>query len=155
MVTKDSLKENHPSGEKLRLKLPSDKMADYCRRVVNHLEEEKRYLNPDYSLWDLSRETGIPVKMVSKSINKYMKRNFYDLINRMRIEEAKAILREMAATGSKAMIKEVGTRCGFHSRSVFFSRFNEYERMSPKKYMNLYEKPSQQARQGQMNDIKQ
>ena len=142
MVTKDSQKENHPSGENLRLQLPSDQMAEYCRRVVSHLEEEKRYLNPNYSLWDLSRETGIPVKMISKSINKYMKRNFYDLINRMRIEEAKAILREMAVTNSKAMIEEVGTQCGFHSRSVFFSRFNEYERMSPKKYMNLYEKPS-------------
>ncbi len=50
-----------------------------------------------------------------------MKRNFYDLINRMRIEEAKAILREMTVTNSKAMIEEVGTQCGFHSRSVFLS----------------------------------
>ena len=52
MVTKDSQKENHPSGENLRLQLPSDQMAEYCRRVVSHLEEEKRYLNPNYSLWD-------------------------------------------------------------------------------------------------------
>ena len=41
MVTKDSQKENHPSGENLRLQLPSDQMAEYCRRVVSHLEERK------------------------------------------------------------------------------------------------------------------
>lgn len=141
MVNKDIQTENHPSGETVRPQLSSDKMAEYCRRIVAYLETEKRYRNPNYSLWDLSRDTGIPVKMISKSINKYMKRNFYNLINRMRIEEAKAILREMATTGDKAIIEEIALQCGFHSRSVFFARFNEYEKMSPKKYMTLYGEP--------------
>ena len=62
MVTKDSQKENHPSGENLRLQLPSDQMAEYCDGWSATWKKEKRYLNPNYSLWDLSRETGIPVK---------------------------------------------------------------------------------------------
>ncbi len=140
MATKGLQKKDNLPEKSNRLSLSSEQMGEYCRRIVSYLELEKRYRTSDYSLWDLSRDTGIPVKTISKSINTYMGRNFYDLINRMRIEEAKAILREIATTGSKYIIEEVGMRCGFHSRSVFFARFNEYEGISPRKYMNLYEK---------------
>lgn len=140
MATNRIQKRNNLPEKNRHLSLSSEQMAEYCRRIVSYLEMEKRYRTSSYSLWDLSRDTGIPVKIISKSINQYMGRNFYDLINRMRIEEAKTILREIAATGSKYVIEEVGIRCGFHSRSVFFARFNEYEGMSPGKYMNPYEK---------------
>ena len=62
-----------------------------------------------------------------------MGRNFYDLINRMRIEEAKKMLREMAVTNSRLMSEEVGVQCGFRSRSVFFTRFKGYEKKTPRK----------------------
>lgn len=118
--------------------LSSEQMAEYCRRIVCYLETEKRYRYAGYSLWELSRETGISMKIISRSINGYMRRNFHDLINRFRIEEAKSILREAAVSGKDPLIENVGMQCGFHSRSVFFARFNAYEGMSPKKYMNLY-----------------
>ena len=79
-----------------------------------------------------------------------MGRNFYDLINRMRIEEAKKMLREMAATNSRLMIEEVGVQSGFRSRSVFFTRFNGYEKMTPRKYMSMFEK----KREGDAERIK-
>lgn len=140
MVKKYVHKEVQPLDDIVHFTLSPKQMAEYCQRIVAFLETEKRYREPGYSLWELSRDTGISTKIISKSINEYMGRNFYDLINRMRIEEAKALLREMAATNSRLMIEEVGVQCGFRSRSVFFARFNVYERMSPRKYMSLFEK---------------
>lgn len=140
MTKKYVQKETQPLDEIVQFTLSPRQMAEYCQRIVAYLETEKRYREPGYSLWELSRDTGISTKIISKSINEYMGRNFYDLINRMRIEEAKKMLREMAATNSRLMIEEVGVQCGFRSRSVFFARFNVYERMSPRKYMSLFEK---------------
>ena len=65
-------------------------------------------------------------------------------------EETKKMLREMAATNSRLMIEEVGVQCGFRSRSVFFTRFNGYEKMTPRKYMSMFEK----KREGDAERIK-
>lgn len=150
MVNKDIQKEIRSLDDTAQFTLSTRQMAEYCQRIVAYLETEKRYREPGYSLWELSRDTGISTKIISKSINGYMGRNFYDLINRMRIEEAKKMLREMAVTNSRLMIEEVGVQCGFRSRSVFFTRFNGYEKMTPRKYMSMFEK----KREGDAERIK-
>lgn len=118
--------------------ITATEMAECCRQVTAYLEDGKRFCSVGFSMWELSRGTGIPVKIISRSINTYLGLNFYAFINRLRVEEAKALLRGMAATGSQTMIDSVGEQCGFRSRSVFFSRFREYEKITPQKYMNLY-----------------
>ena len=150
MANKDIQKEIRSLDDTAQFTLSTRQMAEYCQRIVAYLETEKRYREPGYSLWELSRDTGISTKIISKSINGYMGRNFYDLINRMRIEEAKKMLREMAVTNSRLMIEEVGVQCGFRSRSVFFTRFNGYEKMTPRKYMSMFEK----KREGDAERIK-
>ena len=141
MANKDIQKEIRSLDDTAQFTLSTRQMAEYCQRIVAYLETEKRYREPGYSLWELSRDTGISTKIIS---------NFYDLINRMRIEEAKKMLREMAVTNSRLMIEEVGVQCGFRSRSVFFTRFNGYEKMTPRKYMSMFEK----KREGDAERIK-
>ena len=139
MANKDIQKEIRSLDDTAQFTLSTRQMAEYCQRIVAYLETEKRYREPGYSLWELSRDTGISTKIISKSINGYM-----------RIEEAKKMLREMAATNSRLMIEEVGVQCGFRSRSVFFTRFNGYEKMTPRKYMSMFEK----KREGDAERIK-
>ncbi len=135
------IKKGTPIQErKTRFTLSTAQMEDYCRRIIYYLEKDKPYRMPGYSLWELSRETGISTKIISKSINGYLGHNFPDIINRMRIHEAKNILCKMAVTENRTMIEEVGLKCGFRSRSVFFASFSKYEGISPKKYMDSFKK---------------
>ena len=69
------------------------------------------------------------------SINRYLGQNFYQLINRIRVEEAKRILREAAESDTPVNITEIGAQSGFGSRTSFFMCFARYEGMSPKTYI--------------------
>lgn len=114
-------------------------MAACCKRVVNYLKTEKRYTQPSYSLWELARESGMTTKLISASINAYMGQDFFELLNRMRIEEAKCLLRAAAKSAEKVSVDEIGTKSGFNSRSTFFSCFKKYAGMTSGKYMILSE----------------
>ena len=131
-----TVKENHKSIASDTC--DKDRMESCCRRIVSFMETERRYLRTNYSIWELSRDVGIFAKFISHSINSYMQRNFFELLNRMRVEEAKRILRMAAESGEKPKMERVARGRGFNSRSSFFTRFNDYEGITPVKFMNLF-----------------
>lgn len=122
--------------------LSRERMEAVCRACIQYLETSKRYRVPDYCLWQLAHETGISQKIVSASINRYMGRNFFEFINRIRLEDVKRLLRKAAKNNQKINVDEIGAQSGFSSRSNFFMRFARYEGMTPKKYMSLYNSES-------------
>lgn len=134
----DYPKQSVGQPENIGFSLTRQQMEDYCRRIIDFLEREKSYCRSDYSIWELKRDLGISVKTISSSINGYMGRNFSQLLNRMRVEESKRIMRSLSESGEKMKMDEIGYRSGFNSRSVFLARFSEYEGITPRKYMNLY-----------------
>ena len=124
----------HDNSEEITQK----KMELVCRKIIHALETEKLFLKPDLSLWELSRAVGFRIHDISRSINRYMGKNYFDLINRLRLEEAKRLLRETAEKNMNLNVEDIIRKSGFRSRSTFFANFGEYEKMTPKKYMNLY-----------------
>lgn len=115
-------------------------MQACCKRVVHFLKTEKCYVHPSYSLWELAKETGMTTRLISTSINTYMGQDFFELINRMRVEEAKSLLCETAKSTQRVSVEEIGIRCGFNSRSAFFFCFKKYAGTSPAKFRMLNEK---------------
>lgn len=138
MANKDDPKHNVPHSENTGFSMTRQQMEECCRHIIEFLEREKSFCRPDYSIWELKRDLGISIKAISTSINGYMGRNFFELLNRMRIEESKRIMRLLAESGGKAKMDDISRKSGFKSRSVFFARFSEYEGITPRKYMNLY-----------------
>ena len=127
----DSAPEKNTQGV-----LSAEDMQNICRKVVGIMEAEKLFMKPDFSAWELSRAAGVNTKNISKSINGYMSMNFYELLTRMRLEEAKRLMRHEV----KMNIEEVAHKSGFRSRTTFYTRFVQHEKMTPKKYMNLFMK---------------
>lgn len=119
--------------------ITKEMMVACCKRVVHYLQTEKRYTQPSYSLWELAHESGMTTKLISASINAYMGQDFYELMGRMRVEEAKRLLRAAAKAAEKVSVDEIGTASGFNSRSTFFACFKKYAGMTPGKYMILSE----------------
>jgi YesN/AraC family two-component response regulator len=58
------------------------------------MEEEKIYMDENLSLYDLANKLGIHKNYLSYIINDSLDSNFYTLINRHRIEEAKKMLKD-------------------------------------------------------------
>lgn len=126
----ESIEENP-----LSLALDEAQMQEICKRVTNHLATTQAYLHNDLSLAMLSKETGIPQKILSRAINSYMKCNFFELINAMRVEKAKQLLLSPETSGYK--IDSIYEECGFRTRSTFFLAFKKSVGTSPAQWLKL------------------
>lgn len=115
-------------------------MEQICSDVSAYLGESKAYLRPEYSLASLALEVKIPQRNISRSINSHLKCNFFTLINRLRVEEAKHLLLNLDASGYT--IDSISVECGFRSRSTFFLVFKKLTGQSPAAWLSARKKES-------------
>jgi AraC-like DNA-binding protein len=112
--------------------LSEAQMKEICDKVMNYLTTSGAYTNPNLTLAMLSVETGMPAKNISIAINSYLKKNFFDLVNELRVEEAKKRLRSL---GGNYTIDSVAGECGFGSKRSFFRTFSKYENVTPDQWV--------------------
>lgn len=109
--------------------MTQQQMKEVCDRASQYMEESKAYLRPDISLALFAKEINIPQRTLSRAINGYLKCNFFEFVNCMRIKEAKHRLHQLKA--SDFNIDSIYTDCGFRSRSTFYMVFKKMTGMSP------------------------
>ena len=109
--------------------MDEQQMKEVCEKASQYMAESKAYLRPDISLALFAREINIPQRTLSRAINGSLGCNFFEFVNRMRIEEAKRLLRDLRT--SDFNIDSIYSDCGFRSRSTFFMVFKKMTGMSP------------------------
>lgn len=102
-------------------------------RVVELLREKKLYLNPELKLIDLAILLNIHPNLISKAINYVSEANFYDLVNKMRVEEF--INRIKAEDANKYTIIAIAFDSGFNSKATFNRNFKAISGMSPSEFL--------------------
>ena len=103
------------------------------KKVLNTLQSKQIFLKPKLTLRDLAMELELNPNTLSYVINSETKKNFYHLINSMRIEEVKKQLN--IPENAHLKIEAIGEECGFSSKSTFFRIFKETTGLTPKKYL--------------------
>jgi AraC-like DNA-binding protein len=134
----DMLTESNPRNN---LPEPQDpEVENLSNLIVELLDKEKLYLNPDFSLTDLSIATKIPVGKLSYTINAGLRKNFYDLINSYRAREFHKRLEK----GEDLHLSLLGLAydCGFRSKSTFNAFFKKETGMTPSAFKKSLEKKS-------------
>jgi AraC-like DNA-binding protein len=93
------------------------------------MELNKPFLNPQLTIHDLARDLKVPPHLLSKIINKEFHSNFFEFVNKYRIEEfkKKAFLKEC----KNLTILAVALDCGFNSKSAFNRIFKDYTGITP------------------------
>lgn len=104
-------------------------LSRIAARIETVMTREQLYQNPDLSLWDLAEKVGAKRHYVSQALNEELGRNFFDYVNRHRVEAAKAQLRS-----TDASILAITFDVGFNSRSVFYRAFKDEVAMTPSQY---------------------
>ena len=104
-------------------------IARYKNNLINHLEQEKPYIDPDFKLQNLADHLDIPSYQVSQIINTELKQNFYDLVNSMRINDAKRRLTDPAQKQTR--IINIAYDVGYSSKSTFNTAFKKYTNTTP------------------------
>jgi AraC-like DNA-binding protein len=112
----------------------------YLDKLINYMNSERPFLNPDISINQLAQELEISPKYLSQIINEKLNKNFFDLINSYRIEEAKKMLTE--DTEERLTILTILYDTGFNSKSSFNTAFKKHTQLTPSQFKKQYTRPS-------------
>ena len=103
---------------------------EMAAKVDSAILDTKIYMEPDITLDRLSEALHVMPRDLSMLINRHFGVNYYEFINRYRIEEAKRLLTE-----SKGVtITDIYLTVGFNSKSVFYTFFKKLEGVTPTTY---------------------
>ena len=98
------------------------------------MNEEKIYRKNDINLEELSERLGTTRHNASQVINEHFNLNFFELINKFRIEEAKEILKN--DTEKRLNIIDVAYEVGFNNKVTFNKSFKKILAQTPTQYLN-------------------
>ncbi|MEM9328101.1 MAG: helix-turn-helix domain-containing protein [Bacteroidota bacterium] len=97
------------------------------------MTEQEPYLNSELTLSQLAALISISDKDLSYFLNRHLQTNFYDFINKFRID---AFLTKMQNQDyGKYSMTGVALECGFKSKSSFYRAFKKQKGASPKAYI--------------------
>jgi adenylate cyclase len=99
------------------------------QKLLQHISENKPYLNPQLTLSGLAGEVELHANRVSLLINKMTGRNFNDFINHYRLEEFKAKVHDVQF--SHLSILGIAYESGFNSKTVFNAYFKKVMGITP------------------------
>ena len=117
------------------INLSESEVNSISEKIKSALSREKYFLNADLTIDELASQLNIPSRKISQVINTAFSQNFYDLINRYRIEEAQRILKE--SDDPKLTVLEVMYQVGFNSKSSFNTQFKKKVGLTPTEYRKI------------------
>ena len=106
----------------------SKEFRELQHRVKTHMELERPYRSVKFRLSDLAKAVGSTPTMISLMLNQNLNTNFYDFVNRYRIEEFKR--RSKDEKFSRLTMLALAEQCGF-KKTTFFAAFKKFEGCTP------------------------
>jgi AraC-like DNA-binding protein len=100
--------------------------------LLRHMLQRKPFLEPDLTLDQLAAQLDLRPRTLSQVINERLNQNFFDFINRYRIDEAKNLLSH--PVDKKITVLEVLYEVGFNSKSSFNTLFKKYTGLTPSEF---------------------
>lgn len=115
-----------------KVRLDEDECADIVARMKDYVERERFYTDSKLKMKDLADVLHLSASKLSQVFNLYLKENYYEFINRYRLEEFKRLID--AGEYKRYTITALSEQCGF-KKSNFFSTFRKVEGMTPAEYL--------------------
>ncbi|MEJ2615337.1 MAG: helix-turn-helix domain-containing protein [Ignavibacteriaceae bacterium] len=115
----------------------TDKEAEnHLKNLLSVMETDKPYLNSELTLGELAGKLSISTHNLSEILNTRVKQNFYDFINRYRVEEVK---RRLADKESEMYnLIAIAFDSGFNSKSAFNTIFKKQTGTTPSQYRRQF-----------------
>jgi AraC-like DNA-binding protein len=112
--------------------LKEDEAFRYSKQLIEFMQSEKPYLNPDLTLQQLASQVNISPHYLSQVINEQFKANFFEYINRFRVEEVKSRINNPKFDSFSLL--GIAFDSGFNSKSAFNRIFKKFTNQTPSQY---------------------
>ncbi|MBS9463918.1 AraC family transcriptional regulator [Flagellimonas sp. 389] len=111
--------------------MTADLANDFKVKLVELMEKNKLYQNPNLRLNDIALELGISVHQTSQIINQRFGQDFNTFVNTYRVTEAIRLFR----ITENPSIGEVLFEVGFNNKATFNKAFKNYVHMTPTEFI--------------------
>ncbi|WP_378183910.1 helix-turn-helix domain-containing protein [Aquimarina sp. SS2-1] len=126
--------KNNPYNSKYKKSGLTESLSlELKEKLLYLLNEEKIYKKNDITLQVLSELMDTTRHNASQIINEHFNLNFFELINKYRIEEAKELLREERHKNFN--IIDIAYEVGFNNKVTFNKSFKKYNQITPSEYV--------------------
>jgi ligand-binding sensor domain-containing protein/AraC-like DNA-binding protein len=112
--------------------LTEDRAQTIQKRLLDLMEGDRLYLDPDLTLKRLSEKLQVHPNYLSQIINESLKQSSSDFINGYRIQHVKEKLLEEKE--AHKTILDIALESGFYSKSVFNTAFKKFTGTTPSKF---------------------
>jgi len=102
--------------------------------ILQLMERDKPWLDPGFSLQDLSTRLATNQKYISQAINMFSETGFSGMMNRYRVNEARRLILEGKPDTS---LNDIALQAGFTNRISFYRQFKEITGISPSEFLKL------------------
>ncbi len=124
--------EESESVDNKRKLIDDEKLEQYKIELLELMDSKKPFLDSEISLVKLAIEMDCTPHLLSYIINNGFDENFYQLINRFRIEEAKKMILDPKM--NHLSLLGIGFQVGFNSKSVFNTTFKKITEQTPSEF---------------------
>ena len=108
----------------------SNRIAD---KINNIMSKEALYLDSNLSLQKLANHLAISPNYISQTLNETLCTNFFDFINKWRIEAAKPKI-----LANQDSVLTIALEVGFNARSSFYKAFKQETGQTPSEFRKQY-----------------
>ena len=129
-----SIKENSENKNTLKFNTENE----HYKALILLFEKDEIFLEPDLSLYVLSKKLGISKSYLSALINKTTNKNFYNFVNSYRTEYLISLFKEKK--NKDFTILSLAYDAGFNSKSTFQSFFKKNKGKTPSQYIKSLER---------------
>lgn len=112
--------------------IPDEQLIDLKTSLIRLMETQKPFLEAELSLVRLAQQLDISPHLLSYVINSGFGENFYQLVNRYRIEEAQKLMADVQM--NHLSLLGIAYEVGFNSKTVFNTTFKKVTGQTPSDY---------------------
>lgn len=113
----------------------SNRFPELKEKLLQYMDSNKPYLKSDLKISELADSLSIPYYQLSQLINDEFLVNFYDFINKYRVEEAKKLLTEDTRNFK---ILAIAYEVGFNSKATFNRVFKKFSGLTPSEFKEKF-----------------
>lgn len=116
-------------------RLTEEENNQYLHSLKTLMKTSKPYLKPNLSIQELASDLGISTHILSQIINENFNLNFFDYINKYRVEEVKEKI--IDSKYNEYSLLGIALDCGFNSKSAFNRIFKKFTGQTPSEYKTM------------------
>jgi AraC-like DNA-binding protein len=100
----------------------------YAEKLKEYMRDKKPYLEDTLNLENLAMGINVAPRYLSQVINQAFEQNFFDFINRYRIEYA---MEQLSNNKNGKTVSEIYFEAGFKSKATFYKAFKKQQKITP------------------------